>query len=379
MTVKPSSGTPIPRPPRYGERSSRQTRLPSTASRLAAVSPRPRLRRPRRRTSSPRLPHRPNDWSRASQRRRRPVKQGRCGRPDALTRFGVMLISPRTKRSVGSGAGEVVAGRRRRVTAIGNPPDILSAEFAADPYPAYRAMRDEHPLVWHEAMRSYVISRYDDVERAFKDPVFTSRNYDWQLEPVHGRTILQMDGREHSTHRNLVAPAFRGRELAEKFVPVIERNSRELIDAFRGRREGRPRRRSTPPGSRSTSSSTCSACRRPTTSTSTAGTRRSWGSCRTSPATRPSTADGSADQGRVRGLHDPDHPRAPREPGRRPALDALRRRDRRRADDRPGDQGVLQPAAHRGRRDHGQGDRQPDVATWSRTPTSSRPSAPTTR
>ena len=111
-------------------------------------------------------------------------------------------------------------------------PDILSPEFAADPYAAYRVMRDEHPLIWHEPTRSYVISRYADVVRAFKDPLFTSRNYDWQLEPVHGRTILQMEGREHSTHRNLVAPAFRGRDLAEKFVPVIEQNSRELIAEF---------------------------------------------------------------------------------------------------------------------------------------------------
>lgn len=111
-------------------------------------------------------------------------------------------------------------------------PDILSAEFAADPYRAYRTMRDEHPLIWHEPTQSYVISRYADVVKAFRDPVFTSRNYDWQLEPVHGRTILQMDGREHSMHRNLVAPAFRGRDLTEKFVPVIERNSRDLIDTF---------------------------------------------------------------------------------------------------------------------------------------------------
>lgn len=112
-------------------------------------------------------------------------------------------------------------------------PDILSAEFAADPYTAYQVMREHHPLIWHEATQSYVISRYADVERAFKDAVFTSRNYDWQLEPVHGRTILQMDGREHSTHRNLVAPAFRGRDLMNKFVPVIEENSRVLIEAFR--------------------------------------------------------------------------------------------------------------------------------------------------
>jgi pulcherriminic acid synthase len=112
-------------------------------------------------------------------------------------------------------------------------PDILSPEFAEDPYSAYRVLRESHPLIWHEPTSSYVISRYRDVTRAFKEPVFTSRNYDWQLEPVHGRTILQMDGREHSTKRNLVASAFRGKDLAEKFVPVIARNSASLIEAFR--------------------------------------------------------------------------------------------------------------------------------------------------
>ncbi|GHJ35559.1 cytochrome P450 [Streptomyces sp. TS71-3] len=114
-------------------------------------------------------------------------------------------------------------------------PDILSAEFAADPYPAYRMMRDSAPLIWHEGMKSYIVSRYEDVERVFKDRdgEFTTDNYDWQLEPVHGKTILQLSGREHSVRRALVAPAFRGSELQEKFLPVIERNSRELIDGFR--------------------------------------------------------------------------------------------------------------------------------------------------
>lgn len=114
-------------------------------------------------------------------------------------------------------------------------PDILSAEFAADPYPAYRVMRDSAPLIWHEATQSYIISRYDDVERVFKDrdSVFTTDNYDWQIEPVHGKTILQLSGREHAVRRALVAPAFRGADLREKFLPVIDRNARELIDAFR--------------------------------------------------------------------------------------------------------------------------------------------------
>ncbi|GAB2978533.1 cytochrome P450 [Amycolatopsis acidiphila] len=114
-------------------------------------------------------------------------------------------------------------------------PDILSAEFAENPYAAYRIMLDKQPLIWHEPTQSYLVSRYEDVARAFKEPAFTTDNYDWQLEPVHGRTILQMSGREHSVRRALVAPAFRGSELEQKFLPVIERNARELIDSFRDR------------------------------------------------------------------------------------------------------------------------------------------------
>jgi pulcherriminic acid synthase len=112
-------------------------------------------------------------------------------------------------------------------------PDILSAEFAADPYSAYTTLRERAPLYWHEPTKSYIVSRYADVEHAFKNPTFTTENYGWQLEPVHGRTILQMSGREHSVRRALVAPAFRGSTLQEQFLPVIERNSAELIDTFR--------------------------------------------------------------------------------------------------------------------------------------------------
>nr|WP_185907015.1 cytochrome P450 [Streptomyces sp. WAC04770] len=96
-------------------------------------------------------------------------------------------------------------------------------------------MRDDEPLIWHAATNSYIVSRYEDVERVFKDKKgeFSTENYDWQIEPVHGRTILQLSGREHAVRRALVAPAFRGSDLRDKFLPVIERNSRELIDRFR--------------------------------------------------------------------------------------------------------------------------------------------------
>lgn len=39
-------------------------------------------------------------------------------------------------------------------------------------------MREDQPLIWHEPTQSYIISRYEDVSRAFRDQVFTTANYD---------------------------------------------------------------------------------------------------------------------------------------------------------------------------------------------------------
>ncbi|MGW1770494.1 cytochrome P450 [Streptomyces sp. NPDC002104] len=120
------------------------------------------------------------------------------------------------------------------MTAAHHIPDILSPEFAENPYPVYRTLREQAPLFWHEGTRSWLVSRYEDVSRAFKDKesLFTTDNYAWQAEPVHGKTLLQLSGREHAARRALVAPAFRGNALRDQVVPIIERNARELIAAF---------------------------------------------------------------------------------------------------------------------------------------------------
>jgi cytochrome P450 len=111
-------------------------------------------------------------------------------------------------------------------------PDILSPEFEKDPYPIYEEIRKKYPLFFHEATNSYVISRYQDVERAFQNPIFSSRHAEAQFEPVVGRTIIQMDGREHATNRGLVMQALGSYKLHEKFLPLIEENARELIEKW---------------------------------------------------------------------------------------------------------------------------------------------------
>jgi len=112
-------------------------------------------------------------------------------------------------------------------------PDIFSPEYAADPHPTLADFRENHPVTFHEGLDAWVISRYEDIDKVLKDPVFTTRNYAWQLEPVHGKTILQLEGGEHRKMRGIVNPALRGEDLQSRFVPVIDRNAKDLIDTWR--------------------------------------------------------------------------------------------------------------------------------------------------
>jgi cytochrome P450 len=110
-------------------------------------------------------------------------------------------------------------------------PDILSAEHAEDPYETYRVLLEHYPVLYHEATNSWLVSRHADLVRLFRDKSVTSENYSWQLEPVHGKTILQMEGREHTVHRRLLNPFFHGNGL-DNFKPTIEKVVSDLADPF---------------------------------------------------------------------------------------------------------------------------------------------------
>jgi pulcherriminic acid synthase len=122
-------------------------------------------------------------------------------------------------------------------TSIPQIPDILSAEFAANPHPHYKVMRDHYPVLHHELSGYYFLSRFADVERAYRDSeAFSNVNYGFQMEPVIGRTVIQMGGHEHAVNRALITPTLRGKYL-ESFTPQVESNAVSMIDKFRHRGE----------------------------------------------------------------------------------------------------------------------------------------------
>ena len=111
------------------------------------------------------------------------------------------------------------------------PPDILSPEHARDPYETYRILLEDYPVLYHPGTQSWIVSRHADVSELFHNKLVTSDNYAWQLEPVHGRTILQMEGREHTAHRRLLTPFFHGTGL-DRFRPTIARTAQSLAEPF---------------------------------------------------------------------------------------------------------------------------------------------------
>jgi cytochrome P450 len=117
-----------------------------------------------------------------------------------------------------------------------------------NPYPEFVAQRAEHGDLMVEDLSSlmgedtpagtlivYTALSYDAVFEVLRDGRrFSSSGYAEVMEPVMGRTILQMDAPEHHAYRGLISQAFTRKAMqaweTELIRPVVDR----AIDAFAG-------------------------------------------------------------------------------------------------------------------------------------------------
>ena len=56
--------------------------------------------------------------------------------------------------------------------------DLTNPQVLADPYPLFERMRQEDPVHWSEALQAWVLTRYDDVVRAFRDQRLSNQRTD---------------------------------------------------------------------------------------------------------------------------------------------------------------------------------------------------------
>ena len=82
--------------------------------------------------------------------------------------------------------------------------DLASPAFRAGAHAFYARMRDEQPVLPIDIPSvgpAWLVTRYDDVEAVLRDGETFSSRANAEVSRFFGRSILEMDGREHDRTR----------------------------------------------------------------------------------------------------------------------------------------------------------------------------------
>jgi cytochrome P450 len=115
-------------------------------------------------------------------------------------------------------------------------PSAGFADTAADPQPAYRAMREAAAVLPFDG-NMVIISRRGEIEEAFRRPdLFSSNMSAVDLQNVRPMIPLQIDPPDHKKFRKILDPLFAPRRMAALEDPLT-RLVNDLMDRFDGRDE----------------------------------------------------------------------------------------------------------------------------------------------
>jgi pimeloyl-[acyl-carrier protein] synthase len=114
----------------------------------------------------------------------------------------------------------------------------MDPAFVADPYPTYRRLQAEDP-VHHSPMGFWVLTRYEDVVAALRDPrlakeaiaAFVAARFGAPM-PAMGLSMLDRDPPDHTRLRSLVSKAFTPR-VVDGLRPRVQQIVDGLLDGVR--------------------------------------------------------------------------------------------------------------------------------------------------
>ena len=116
--------------------------------------------------------------------------------------------------------------------------DPGAAGFIEDPYPTYARMRTDDPVHFSERLGAWMLTRYDDVDRAFRDPLFSSdrtRAKKFKGGPPTMRSI-QSDPPEYVEMRGAITSTLTT-SVIDGIRPRVAQLVDELLDGLAGRSE----------------------------------------------------------------------------------------------------------------------------------------------
>jgi cytochrome P450 len=117
--------------------------------------------------------------------------------------------------------------------------DPIDESLKDDPHPLWRRLRDEAPVYCNERYGFWALSRFEDVERAHRDPKCYSSAHTTVLEMMTEEVqregfLIFVDPPEHTRLRRLVSRAFTPRRVAE-LEGEIRALCSGLLDAQQGK------------------------------------------------------------------------------------------------------------------------------------------------
>ncbi len=119
--------------------------------------------------------------------------------------------------------GEAVdMGRAPDGTPLIDPRIFDSREFARNPYPYYRIMRDHHPVFHDELHNCYYVTRYADVTACYFDEIGFNTIPKGSSSGVLGNTQLELSGIEHRRRRNIYGRHLVGAALTKRLHALGE-------------------------------------------------------------------------------------------------------------------------------------------------------------
>lgn len=108
--------------------------------------------------------------------------------------------------------------------------DPLSPAVIADPYPWYRRLlADDAPRVYHDTRNDvWVLSRYDDVHEAVRNPGALSSAEGVAFRRMYSPMMITSDPPDHTRLRRIVSREFTPRTL-ERWQPMVDRLAADAV------------------------------------------------------------------------------------------------------------------------------------------------------
>jgi cytochrome P450 len=108
-----------------------------------------------------------------------------------------------------------------------------TAELEADPHPLLARLRAAEPVSWLPAFDGWLVTSRALALRVMRDPVaFTVDDPRFSTAQVVGPSMLSLDGRPHTRHREPFARPFRPAQTRERFTAFVEAEVDRLVGAL---------------------------------------------------------------------------------------------------------------------------------------------------